>query len=155
MASTKCQIVLSFAPSAAAVWHCERGRITCERNSVQHNVFCKRWAKQFVIWRFFYGSFVEFQGQFCGDFLLLFGVILATFGVPGHRGPSRDPFWQHGRKRDENKLDFLSFWAPFWGPSGRPLEPFSVLVATPRAEEPKKRRIARCLVAGSIFHRIF
>ena len=32
---------------------------------------------------------------------------------------------------------------------------FSVLEATPRAQEPKKRRIARCLFAGSIFHRIF
>ena len=29
-------IVLSFAPSAAAVWHCDRVRITCERNSVRH-----------------------------------------------------------------------------------------------------------------------
>ena len=52
-------IVLSFAPSAAAVWHCERGRITCERNSVRHNVFFKRWAEQLVIWRLFYGCFVE------------------------------------------------------------------------------------------------
>ena len=32
-------IVLSFAPSAAAVWHCHRVRKTCERNSVWHSVF--------------------------------------------------------------------------------------------------------------------
>ena len=50
-------IVLSFAPSAAAVWHCERGKITCESNSVRHDVFFKRWAGQFVIWRFVYGGF--------------------------------------------------------------------------------------------------
>ena len=55
---------------------------------------------------FFCGGFFKFRGQFCGDFLSLFGVILATFGVPGPRGPSRDPFWQHGRKREEQKLDF-------------------------------------------------
>ena len=42
-------IVLSFAPSAAAVWHCVRMRITCERNSVRHSIFFKRWAGQFVI----------------------------------------------------------------------------------------------------------
>ena len=48
---------------------------------------------------FFTEVFFKFLGQFCGDFLLLFGVILATFGVPGPREPSRDPFWQHGRKR--------------------------------------------------------
>ena len=42
-------IVLSFAPSAAAVWHCDRVRITCESNSVRHSVFFKRWAGQFVI----------------------------------------------------------------------------------------------------------
>ena len=99
-------IVLSFAPSAAFVWHCERGRITCERNSVRHSVFFKRWAGQFVIWRFIYRGFFQFRGQFCGDFLSLFGVILITFGVPGPRGPPRDPFWQHGRKREEQKLDF-------------------------------------------------
>ena len=50
--------------------------------------------------------FFKFRGQFCRDFLSLFGVILVTFGVPGPRGPSRDPFWQHGRKREEQKLDF-------------------------------------------------
>ena len=31
----------SFAPSAAAVWHCDRLRITCESNSVRHNVLFK------------------------------------------------------------------------------------------------------------------
>ena len=40
--------MLSFAPSAAAVWHCDRVRITCERNSVRHSVFFKRWAGQCV-----------------------------------------------------------------------------------------------------------
>ena len=33
------RILLSFAPSAAAVWHCDRVRIPCESNSVGHNVF--------------------------------------------------------------------------------------------------------------------
>ena len=51
-------IVLSFAPSAAAVWHCDLVRITCERKSVRHSVFVpalgiafffQRWAGQFVI----------------------------------------------------------------------------------------------------------
>ena len=41
-------IVLSFAPSAAAVWHCDRVRITRESKSVRHSVFFKRWAGQFV-----------------------------------------------------------------------------------------------------------
>ena len=42
-------IVLSFAPSAAAVWHCDRERITCERNSARHSVFpFKRLAGQYV-----------------------------------------------------------------------------------------------------------
>ena len=94
-------IVLSFAPSATAVWHCDRGRIMCGSNSARRGVFFKRWARQFVIRRFFYGGFFKFGGQFCGDFLLLFGVFLITFGVPGPRGPSRDPFLQHGRKREE------------------------------------------------------
>ena len=40
--------MLSFAPSAAAVWHCDRVRITCERNSVRHSVFFKRWVRQFI-----------------------------------------------------------------------------------------------------------
>ena len=43
------EIVLSFAPSAAAAWHCDHVSITCERNSVRHSVFFKRWAGQFVI----------------------------------------------------------------------------------------------------------
>ena len=43
------QILLSFAPSAAAVWHCDRERITCERNSARHSVFpFKRLAGQYV-----------------------------------------------------------------------------------------------------------
>ena len=32
-------IVLSFAPSAAAVWQCDHVRIPCESNSVRHSVF--------------------------------------------------------------------------------------------------------------------
>ena len=92
---------------------------------------------------------------FCCDFLLLFGVILATFGVPGPRGPSRDPFWQHGRKREETNSIFNRFGVPSGDPRGALWGTFSVLVATPRAQEPKKRRIARCLFAGSIFDRIF
>ena len=39
-------IVLSFAPSAAAVRHCDRVKIACESNAVRHSVFFKRW--QFV-----------------------------------------------------------------------------------------------------------
>ena len=115
----------------------------------------KRWAGQFVIWQFFYGGFFKFRGQFCGDFLSLFGVILSTFGVPGPRGPSRDPFWQHGRKRDEKKSIFNRFGVPSGDPRDALWGTFSVLVATLRAQEPKKRRIARCLFAGSIFDRIF
>ena len=41
-------IVLSFAPSVAAGWHCDRTRITYESNSVRHSVFFKRWVRQFV-----------------------------------------------------------------------------------------------------------
>ena len=39
-------IVLSFAPSAAAVRHCDRVKIACESNAVRQSVFFKRW--QFV-----------------------------------------------------------------------------------------------------------
>ena len=50
-------IVLSFAPSAAAVWHCDLLRITRERKSarqsflrsVGHTVFFQRREGQFVI----------------------------------------------------------------------------------------------------------
>ena len=38
--------MLSFAPSAAAVGHCDLVRITWESNSVRHSVFIKRWALQ-------------------------------------------------------------------------------------------------------------
>jgi hypothetical protein len=41
--------VLSCAPSAAAVWHCDRVRIMYGNNSVRHSVFCKRWAWPFVV----------------------------------------------------------------------------------------------------------
>ena len=42
-------ILLRFAPSAAAVWHCDRERRTCERNSARHSVFpFKRLAGQYV-----------------------------------------------------------------------------------------------------------
>ena len=41
-------IVLSFAPSAAAGWQCDRVRTTRERNSVRRSVFFKRWAVQVV-----------------------------------------------------------------------------------------------------------
>ena len=34
-------IVLSYAPSAAAVWQCDRVRAMCESNSVQHKSFFK------------------------------------------------------------------------------------------------------------------
>ena len=34
-------IVLSYAPSAAAVWQCERVRAMCESNSVRHQVLFK------------------------------------------------------------------------------------------------------------------
>ena len=37
-------IVLSFAPSAAAVRHCDRVRITCEKISARLSVFSKRWV---------------------------------------------------------------------------------------------------------------
>ena len=36
---------MSFAPSAAAVWHCDRGRIPCERSSARQSVFVKRWER--------------------------------------------------------------------------------------------------------------
>ena len=35
------RIVLSYAPSAAAVWQCDRVRAMCESNSVRHKVFFK------------------------------------------------------------------------------------------------------------------
>ena len=50
---------------------------------------------------------------------------------------------------------FNRFGVPSGYPRGALWGTFSVLVATPRAQEPKKRRIARCLFAGSIFDRIF
>ena len=34
-------IVLSYAPSAAAVWQCDRVRAMCESNSVRHKVLFK------------------------------------------------------------------------------------------------------------------
>ena len=40
--------MLSFAPSAAAVWHSDRVKITYKKNSLRHSVFFKRWAGQFV-----------------------------------------------------------------------------------------------------------
>ena len=41
------RIVLSFAPSAAAVWHCHRVRITSKSEAARHNMsFFKRWALQ-------------------------------------------------------------------------------------------------------------
>ena len=36
-----CLIVLSYAPSAAAVWQCDRVRAMCESNSVRHKSFFK------------------------------------------------------------------------------------------------------------------
>ena len=42
-------ILLSFAPSAAAGWHCDFTRRMCERNSVRHDVCFKLSAWQFVI----------------------------------------------------------------------------------------------------------
>ena len=50
---------------------------------------------------------------------------------------------------------FNRFGVPSGDPRGALWGTFSVLVATPKAQEPKKRRIARCLFAGSIFDRIF
>ena len=41
-------IVLSFAPSAAAVWHCDHVRIPCESNSVRHSVFSQRFSQRFL-----------------------------------------------------------------------------------------------------------
>ena len=38
-------IVLSFAPSAAAVWHCDRRRTTCGSISVRHCGFFERHPK--------------------------------------------------------------------------------------------------------------
>ena len=35
------RIVLSYAPSAAAVWQCDRVRAMCESNSVRHKVLFK------------------------------------------------------------------------------------------------------------------
>ena len=35
------QIVLSFAPSAAAGWHCERARLTAESHSARQSLFLK------------------------------------------------------------------------------------------------------------------
>jgi hypothetical protein len=37
--------VLSFAPSAAAGWHCDCAKATCGSNSGRRNVFSKRWGK--------------------------------------------------------------------------------------------------------------
>ena len=38
--------MLSFAPSAAAVWHCDLVRITRERMSIRHGVLFQRWASR-------------------------------------------------------------------------------------------------------------
>ena len=67
----------------------------------------------------------------------LFGVVLSTFGVPGPRGPSRDPFWQHGRKRDEKNMIFNRFGVPPGDPRGALWRPFRSLWP-PR--EPKNRK---------------
>ena len=79
------------------------------------------------MWRFLGGAFLKFQGQFCDDFLTLFGVIFYTFGVPGPRGPSQDPFWQHGRKRDEKNSIFNRFGVPSGTPRGALWRPFRSL----------------------------
>ena len=39
------RIVLSFAPSAATVWHCCHVKATCGSNSARQNVFVKRWER--------------------------------------------------------------------------------------------------------------
>ena len=39
---------MSFAPSATAVGHCDRVRITCESNPVRHSVSVKRLPGQSV-----------------------------------------------------------------------------------------------------------
>ena len=62
------EIVLSFAPSAAAVWHCDRVRITCESRSVRHSVFFKRWALPATV--------VEFKADVTAVILYVF--VLAT-----------------------------------------------------------------------------
>ena len=42
-------ILLSFAPSAAAVWHCNRVRIKGQRKSVRHTFVFKHWAWPFIV----------------------------------------------------------------------------------------------------------
>ena len=42
-------ILLSFAPSAAAVWHCDRVTIRGESKSVRHTFVFKHWAWPFLV----------------------------------------------------------------------------------------------------------
>ena len=60
-------IVLSFAPSAAAVGHCDRVRIMCESDPVRHSVSFKHLAEQFVF---------EYLGTVLPRQLFVFGLQL-------------------------------------------------------------------------------
>ena len=42
-------ILLSFVPSAAAVWHCNRVRIEGQSKSVRHTFVFKHWAWPFLV----------------------------------------------------------------------------------------------------------
>ncbi len=123
-------IVLSFAPSAAAVGHCDFVRPTCESKSVRRSAFSKRWAWQFV----FEKRLVEtletklFRHlHFCNDLLSLSGVNFTTFGVPGarfrwllHIGGYHVQTSLFEKLFDQFLIDFRGQLGPFLASKNRP-----------------------------------
>ena len=102
-------IVLSFAPSAAAVWHCDRERITCERNSAWHCNFFKRLVRQF---------FRRFLS------------IVALGGTPEnlkiHPGPQKSTFCNPAGRHRPKRRFFIDFSSILGAQFGGFLHIFSV-----------------------------
>ena len=102
-------IVLSCAPSAAAVWHCDRVRTSRGSNAARRSVFFSVGQGSLLYGHFF----TEVLGDSGGSSVMIFCNFSVSFwlllGSRGPRGPSRDPFWEHGRKRNEKSGSGIDF----------------------------------------------
>ena len=138
-------IVLSFAPSAAAVWHCEPLRITCGSNSARRSVFLN--VAQGIIKKNPPKIIPKWNQN--GPEILPKGV---SGGHPSLSGPTSDTGRISRPSREPCFAVSASLGDPLGTPRGPIGQPFRNLFLSGRAQNPKMDAFLADLFSDAFLH---
>ena len=139
--------MLSFAPSAAAVWHCEPVRITCGSNSARRTVFLN------VALGIIKTNLPQIIPKWNQN-----GAETLPKSVSGSHPSLSEPTSDTGRISRSSREQFFAVSASLeipWGAIGVPLvRPFRDLSPSGKAQDPKMDAFSNNMFSDAFFTRL-